>query len=180
MPSAAELSDAGIHFKVRETQFIHDISFRNGILSLPVFSAHDDTEKQILNLLAFEKLHPCTGHEVLSYISFMDNLVNTGRDVELLRSKGVIKNLLSSDEELAQQINLLGSGALMSPLSRLDDVQRMVSQHCKKPWNRWRASFAHSYLRNPWVFLSLLAAVILLIAAIIQTVYTVLSFYNKS
>jgi hypothetical protein len=110
----------------------------------------------------------------------MDNLVNTGRDVELLRSKGVIKNLLSSDEELAQQINLLGSGALMSPLSRLDDVQRMVSQHCKKPWNRWRASFAHSYLRNPWVFLSLLAAVILLIAAIIQTVYTVLSFYNKS
>ncbi|XP_066341914.1 UPF0481 protein At3g47200-like [Miscanthus floridulus] len=91
-----ELSDAGIRFKSSKTQFIHDINFKNGLLSLPVFKAHDDTKKHLLNLLAFEKLYPCTGHEVLSYVCFMDNLVNTGRDVELLRSKGVIKNLLSS------------------------------------------------------------------------------------
>jgi hypothetical protein len=122
MPSAAELSDDGIHFKVSKTQFICDISFGNDIISLSVFSAHYDTEKRILNLLAFEKLYPCTGHEVLSYISFMDNVVNIGRDVELLRSKGVIKHLLSSDEDLAHQINSLDSGALMSPFSRLDDA----------------------------------------------------------
>jgi len=96
MPSAAELSDGGIRFKSSKTQFIHDINFKNGVLSLPVFKAHDDTKKHLLNLLAFEKLYPCTGHEVLSYMCFMDNLVNTGRDVELLRSKGEIKNLLSS------------------------------------------------------------------------------------
>ena len=71
-------------------------NFKNGVLSLPVFKAHDDTKKHLLNLLAFEKLYPCTGHEVPSYTCFMDNLVNTRRDVELLRSKGVIKNLLSS------------------------------------------------------------------------------------
>lgn len=180
MPSAAELSDAGIRFKSSRTQFIHDINFTNGVLSMPVFKAHDDTEKHLLNLLAFEKLYPCTSHEVLSYMCFMDNLVNTGKDVELLRSKGVINNLLSSDEELAQLINSLGSGALMTPFSMLDDVQRMVSTHCKKPWNIWRATFAHTYLRNPWVFFSLLAAVILLVAAIVQTVYTVLPFYHKS
>ncbi|XP_066341915.1 UPF0481 protein At3g47200-like [Miscanthus floridulus] len=83
-----KLSDAGIRFKSSKTQFIHDINFKNGLLSLPVFKAHDDTKKHLLNLLAFEKLYPCTGHEVLSYVCFMDNLVNTGRDVELLRSKG--------------------------------------------------------------------------------------------
>jgi hypothetical protein len=180
MPSAAELSDAGIHFEVSKTQFIHDINFQNGVLSLPVFNAHDDTEKHLLNLFAFEKLYPCTGHEVLSYMFFMDNLINTERDVELLRSKGIIKNLLSSDEELAQLVNSLGSGALITPFSRLDDVQRMVSQHCRKPWNRWRASFAHTYLRNPWVFFSLLVAIILLVAAILQTVYTIIPFYHKS
>lgn len=180
MPSAVELSDAGIRFKSSKTQFIHDISFKNGVLHLPVFKAHDDTEKHLLNLLAFEKLYPYTGHEVLSYMSFMDNLINIDKDVELLRCKGVIKNLLSSDEELAQLVNSLGSGALMSPFSMLDNVQRMVSQHCKKPWNRWRASFAHTYLRNPWVFFSLLAAVILLVAAILQTVYTMIPFFHKS
>ncbi|XP_021317775.1 UPF0481 protein At3g47200 [Sorghum bicolor] len=114
MPSAAELCDAGVRFKSSKTQFINDISFKNGVLSLPVFKAHDDTNKHLVNLLAFEKLYPCTGHEVLSYMCFMDNLVNTGRDVELLRSKGVIKNLLSSDEELAQLITLLQNEAQLA------------------------------------------------------------------
>jgi hypothetical protein len=181
MPSAAELSDDGIHFKVSKTQFICDISFGNDIISLSVFSAHYDTEKRILNLLAFEKLYPCTGHEVLSYISFMDNVVNIGRDVELLRSKGVIKHLLSSDEDLAHQINSLDSGALMSPFSRLDDAHNdecNTGGGAQAPLTQ--SLFAHTYLRNPWVFLSLLVAVILLITAIIQTAYTILPFYNKS
>lgn len=180
MPSASELTDAGIKFEVSKTQFIHDINFKNGVLRLPVFNAHDDTEKHLLNLLAFEKLYPYTGHEVLAFMFFMDNLINTEKDVGLLRSKGVIKNLLSSDEELAQLVNSLGTGALMTPFSRLNVVQRMVSQHCRKPWNRWRATFAHTYLRNPWVFFSLLVAMILLVAAILSTVYTIIPFYHKN
>jgi hypothetical protein len=48
----------------------------------------------------------------------MDDLVNTERDVELLRSKGVIKNLLRSDENLAHQINSLSSGALYESLQQ--------------------------------------------------------------
>ncbi|XP_066342015.1 UPF0481 protein At3g47200-like [Miscanthus floridulus] len=103
MPSAAELSDAGIRFKSSKTQFIHDINFKNGVLSLPVFKAHDDTKKHLLNLLAFEKLYPCTGHEVPSYTCFMDNLVNTGRDVELLRSKGMEGEQQPENVEQQQQ-----------------------------------------------------------------------------
>ncbi|CAL4992839.1 unnamed protein product [Urochloa decumbens] len=180
MPPATELSEAGIHFEVSKTQFIHDINFENGVLSMPPFQAHDDTEKNLLNLLAFEKLHPGTGYEVLSYIFFMDNMINTERDVTLLRSKGLIENLLSSDKELAKLVNSLGNGSLMNPSSKLNDVQRMVNDHCGKPWNRWRASFVHKYLSNPWVFISLLAAIILLVATLLQAVYAVLPFYTKT
>ncbi|PUZ45108.1 hypothetical protein GQ55_8G194100 [Panicum hallii var. hallii] len=172
MPPAAELSEAGIHFKVSKTHFIHDIDFEDGVLSMPPFEAHDDTEKNLLNLLAFEKLHPGTRYEVLSYLFFMDNMINTERDVALLRSKELVENLLSSDEELAKLVNSLGSGSLMNPSSKLNDVQRMVKAHCKKPWNRWRASFVHKYLSNPWVFISLMAAFFLLVTTVL--------FYTKS
>ena len=41
-------------------------------------------------------------------------------------------------------VNGIGCEALMSPF-RFWDVQLKVSQHCKKVWNRWRASFVHMY-----------------------------------
>ena len=56
-----------------------------------MFEAEKVTEKM---------LHPSAGYEVLSYMFFMNTLINTERDVELLRSKGLIKNLLSSNKEL--------------------------------------------------------------------------------
>jgi len=37
----------------------------------------------------------------------------------------------------------------------------------------------NNYLSNPWVFISLVAAAILLIATIMQTIYTVVPFYTK-
>jgi len=39
--------------------------------------------------------------------------------------------------------------------------------------------FMNNYLSNPWVFISFVAAVILLIATIMQTIYTVVPFYTK-
>uniref|UniRef100_A0A0A8YYA2 Uncharacterized protein n=1 Tax=Arundo donax TaxID=35708 RepID=A0A0A8YYA2_ARUDO len=36
-----------------------------------------------------------------------------------------------------------------------------------------------SRLSNPWVFISLVAAVILLVCTLLQTVYTVAPFYTK-
>ena len=54
-----------------------------------------------------------------------------------------------------------------------------MKAHCKKRRNKWRAMFMKNYLSNPWVFISLVAAVILLIATIMQTIYTVVPFYTR-
>jgi hypothetical protein len=58
-------------------------------------------------------------------------------------------------------------------------VQWKLKAHCRKRRNRWRASFVKTYLRNPWVFISLVAAAILLVATLLQTVYTIVQFYTK-
>ncbi|XP_020201108.1 UPF0481 protein At3g47200 [Aegilops tauschii subsp. strangulata] len=179
MPSAIEIYEAGINFKVSETDSLLDVHFEQGVLSMPAVRVDECTEKRFLNLMAFERLHPAAGNAVTAYVIFMDNMISSAKDVALLRCKNIIESGLGSDEEVAKLLNnTLNKGGVMSPSSRLHDVQRQVNAHCMKSWNRWRANFIQTYLRNPWVFISLIATVILLVATLLQTVYTVAPFYK--
>jgi hypothetical protein len=64
--------------------------------------------------------------------------------------------------------------------SALDAVQRQVNGYFRQPWNMWRANLIHTYFRSPWAFLSLAAAVFLLVMTIMQTVYTVMPYYRPA
>jgi hypothetical protein len=64
------------------------------------------------------------------------------------------------------------------PGSKLGDVMWKVNRHCKKRRNKSRAIFMNTYLSNPWVITSMVAAFILLVAALLQTAYTVVPFYT--
>ncbi|XP_047050980.1 UPF0481 protein At3g47200-like [Lolium rigidum] len=179
MPPAMEIHEAGIIFKVSDTDNLLDVHFKHGVLSMPAMRVDEGTEKRFLNLMAFERLHPPAGNDVTAYVIFMDNMISSAKDVALLRSKMIIESGLGSDEEVAKLLNnTLNKGGVMSPSSRLHDVQRQVNAHCMKSFNRWRANFIQTYLRNPWVFISLVATVILLVATLLQTFYTVAPFYK--
>ncbi|KAL6654768.1 hypothetical protein ACP70R_008233 [Stipagrostis hirtigluma subsp. patula] len=177
--SAVELREAGVHIRKSDTLSIQDINFQNDILSIPPVEVKNGTEKIILNLIAFEQLHSNAGTHVTDYMIFMDNIIDSEKDVALLRSKGVLKNFLSSDKEAAKLFNTLCTGATLNPISKVGHVQWMVAANCSKPSNKWRAIFVHSYLSNPWVFISLMTAVIVLALTVLQTVYTVADFYKK-
>lgn len=181
MPSATELHEAGVHFKVSNScGFAGAVSFQEGVLSIPQIQFYDHIDRMLLNLMVLEKLHPCAGNGVMAFLILMDNLINTTKDVALLKSKGIIENGLGSDEAVANLMNsTLTNGSVMSPDSGLHDVLREVNAYRKKPWNSWRASLIHTYFSNPWVFISLVAATALLTATLMQTVYIVMPFYKK-
>ncbi|KAI4964727.1 hypothetical protein ZWY2020_059784 [Hordeum vulgare] len=88
MPSAMEIYESGIHFRVSDTDSLLDVD--------------DRTEKKFLNLMAFERLHPGAGNDVTAYVIFMDNIISSAKDVALLRSKNIIECGLGSDEEVAK------------------------------------------------------------------------------
>ncbi|KAL6654771.1 hypothetical protein ACP70R_008236 [Stipagrostis hirtigluma subsp. patula] len=117
--------------------------------------------------------------DATDYMIFTDNIIDSEKDVALLRSKGVLKNSLSSDKEAAKLFNALCRGATLNPISKVGHVQWMLDAHFSKPWNKWRAIFVHSYLSNPWVFISLMTAVVVLALTVLQTVYTVADFYKE-
>ncbi|KAI3412364.1 Glycerophosphodiester phosphodiesterase [Psidium guajava] len=174
--SATELDEAGIRFKKSKTDSLKDISFSKGVLRLPMIVVDDTTESMFLNLIAFERFHVGAGNEVTSYIFFMDNIIDNERDVALLHARGIIQNAIGSDRAVAKLFNSLSKDVTLEPDSTLDAVHKKVSRYCKKPWNVWRSNLIHTYFRNPWAILSLIAAIFLFALTIIQTVYAVLSY----
>uniref|UniRef100_A0A8R7RA15 Uncharacterized protein n=1 Tax=Triticum urartu TaxID=4572 RepID=A0A8R7RA15_TRIUA len=173
--SAVGLYEAGIQFKPSKTLSLHDIRFRRGTLSMPTVSVDDSTEYMFLNMMAFERLHAGAGNDVTGYVFFMDNIIDSAKDVALLSSKGIIQNAIGSDQAVAKLFNTISRDVVLEPNSALDAVQRQGL--LRQPWNMWRANLIHTYFRSPWAFLFLAAAVFLLGMTVMQTVYTVLQFY---
>ncbi|KAF8694371.1 hypothetical protein HU200_038295 [Digitaria exilis] len=177
--SALELYEAGIRFKKGHSESLHDIRFRHGVLSMPAVTVDDSTEFMFLNMMAFERLHVGAGNDVTAYVFFMDNIIDSAKDVALLSTSGIIQNAVGSDKAVAQLFNSISKDVVLEADSALDVVHQRVNAYCRKPWNLWRANLIHTYFRSPWAFMSLAAAVFLLVMTIMQTVYTVLPYYQQ-
>ncbi|CAN4090353.1 unnamed protein product [Withania somnifera] len=100
----------------------------------------------------------------------MDYLIDSEKDVSLLGQQGIIKNEIGEGKEVANFFNKIGKGVSMSSNFYYKEECRKLDRHCKKPWNRMKASLKHNYFYSPWAGASTIGAIILLILTAIQTV----------
>ncbi|KAI3836085.1 hypothetical protein MKW98_016389 [Papaver atlanticum] len=176
--SVTNLHESGVKFE-RSTNFCHltDIRVEGHVLKLPVVDIDDTTESKLLNLMAFERFHVGAGNEVTSYVYFMDNIIDSSEDVKILKSSGVLINSIGSDKAVARLFNELTKDAMPDSENMLEKVvQKQLDKHCRNKWNEWRATLNHTYFKNPWALLSLLAAVLLLALTISQTFYSIYGY----
>ncbi|OAY70178.1 hypothetical protein ACMD2_12635 [Ananas comosus] len=94
----------------------------------------------------------------------MTGIITSAKDVSLLNSEGIVQRLIESDKALAEMFNRLSKDLVLDPGSSLDNVHRMVSGYCQKPWRRLRANLVrtYAYFRSPLAAVPLAAASILL------------------
>ncbi|KAF7124155.1 hypothetical protein RHSIM_Rhsim12G0027000 [Rhododendron simsii] len=176
---AMELGDARIRFKKSGSASLDDISFTGGVLSLPPIVVDDTTESTFLNLTAFERFHHVfLGCEVTSYIFFMSKIIESAEDVNLLRTGGIIKNALGSDDDVVKLFNSLSKDLTPDPLTILYGLHGKVNRYWKE--RRVRVYIMKNYFRNPWAMLSLIAAVFLFFFTLAQTAYTILSYHDPA
>ncbi|MQL97147.1 hypothetical protein Taro_029834 [Colocasia esculenta] len=180
IPCIVELGDAGIKFRRQpKASSPLDVAFKDGILHIPPLTIQDNTNSVFRNLTAFEQCCPNTGRYFSIYITFLDCLINTAKDVAILQQCSIIDNMLGSEEEVAQLINQLGKDLTLDLDSRhhyLAQVFAEVNGHCESKWHKYRATCMRDYFSTPWSMLSLLAAIALLFMTLIQVVYAVLSY----
>lgn len=89
MHNADKLYGNGINFKVVEEEELSvEVSLKNGCLMIPCFKADDEVEVTLRNIMALEQCHYPFNAYVCSYVMFLDFLVDTDKDVDLLVEKG--------------------------------------------------------------------------------------------
>ncbi|OMO53035.1 hypothetical protein CCACVL1_28930 [Corchorus capsularis] len=177
MHCATELQEAGIRFRKAEGSSIFDFKFEDGTMKIPTLEIDDHTECFLRNLIAFEQFFPGRSlNHVTDYMNFMDCLINSTKDVELLRQRGIINNWLGNDEVIATMFNTLGDSVSISRYSFYSEVFNNVNIYCSRRWNKWIANLKHNYFNSPWALVSILAAVVLLQLTLLQTVFSILSY----
>ncbi|XP_057492085.1 UPF0481 protein At3g47200-like [Actinidia eriantha] len=182
--SAMDLHEAGIRFKLSRTTSLKDISFSDGVLSLPLIVVDDSTESTLLNLIAFERLHIGAGTEVTNYVFFMGCILKSTRDVSLLESQHIILNAIGSDKAIVEFFMSLSKKITLDLEDELNRVQEQLIMYRGKPFNRLRAHIVHTYhvstQWSPWAYWSIIAAILLFTLSMLQTLYTIYPYYRPN
>ncbi|KAL5721378.1 hypothetical protein ACHQM5_005030 [Ranunculus cassubicifolius] len=173
---ATELRRAGITFRKSVADNLFEIKFCKGVLEIPALRIQDTTESIFRNMIAFEQCcHGCT-HLISSYVVFMDSLINTAQDVELLQNKRIIGNYLGGEEQIADLFNNICKEVAVKDFY-FADLSDQVDAYYKTRWHVWKATLKRDYFSNPWAIISVVAAIFLLGLTVLQSVYTVMSYY---
>jgi hypothetical protein len=180
IPCVIELVQAGVKFKVgsRNKYSLHNITFKDGVMTIPQRFVSEDSESLYRNLIAFEQCDPSKDFKVTSYAKLADDLINSSQDVDFLKNQGILKIYLSA-EDVASIFKMLYRNVSVGAFV-YSDLYREVNAYCRRPWNRWRAMLMRDYFGNPWTILSLNAAVLILVFTFSETIYSVLSYYRRT
>ncbi|MCD9645351.1 hypothetical protein HAX54_034207 [Datura stramonium] len=184
MPNATELLEAGVRFRkfenLRDSKSLFDIKFDNGVISIPNFQVVDDTETLLRNIIAYEQQSfDVQLRYFTDFAIIMDHLIESDKEVNLLRRKGIIENWIGEDKEVASLFNKIGNGVSISSDFYYKEECIKAVKHRKKPWNRMKASLRHNYFKSPWVGASTVAAIVLLLLTTIQTILAVIDGVTK-
>ncbi|XVF50073.1 hypothetical protein PTKIN_Ptkin04bG0064900 [Pterospermum kingtungense] len=169
---ATELAEAGIKFIKLDSnrlesnaKSLFDLKFTDGKMEIPTFVIGDNTERLFRNLMAYE-LFVQGSTSVIDYVTLIDNLVNTARDVKLLCSSGVIVNMLGDDEAVGQMLNKLRDYVtLCGDTFFYEKIFVEVQQHCARPWNTWKAKLRHDSFTTPCSGIAFFCALLVALAS---------------
>ncbi|EXB67205.1 hypothetical protein L484_025683 [Morus notabilis] len=184
IPSVTELSKSGVRFSPTNGS-LSTITFdpKTVIFYLPTISLDVNTEAILRNLIAYEASNAYGPLVFTRYTELMNGIIDTEDDVKLLRERGVILNRLKSDEEVANLWNGMSKSIRLTKVPFLDKVIEDVNTYHNGRWKVKFGKFMKLYVFGSWRFLTLLAAVLMLLLMGLQafcSVYTCARIFHVS
>ena len=169
-----ELMAAGIRIKRSPTRHLRDISFHSyGItacLRIPPITIDNSTKTLFLNLIAYE-MSSNVPHDFISYLRFLDSLIDHADDVKELQSAGVLQNYLGTHEQVAEFFNTVSSN-LESNFHAYKDVRVKIRKHLKGQYNNklkmWITKGLNVYFDSPWTIIAWVVATLVLFFTAVQ------------
>ncbi|XXG55051.1 hypothetical protein AAC387_Pa03g2785 [Persea americana] len=180
IPCAFELQQVGIKFKKGDEGSFLDVKFQDGAIKIPPLKVEDGTNSLLLNFVAFEECYLKCGLCFTAYAAFMDCLINSGKEVGILCSNGIIAHSSSgSNEDVAALFNKVAREVIINDRDfYLAGVFDKVNVYRKSRWHVWRAILLRNY-NNPWAIISLLAAMLILFFTFSRTFFSVYEYFEE-
>ncbi|KAJ9702534.1 hypothetical protein PVL29_004327 [Vitis rotundifolia] len=178
IPTATHLREGGVRFKLHEEDKpLLGIEYSRGVLRIPSLILKEKSESLFRNLIAFEQCHSREhANYITDYIYLMDQLIDTTNDVNLLVRKRIISSHLGDSIAVKNLFNRLLIGAELSrDTFHFSGIYVELSEHLASPWNSWKATLRHDYFCSLWRGASTIAAVILLLLTLLQTIFSAMS-----
>ncbi|KAG5521874.1 hypothetical protein RHGRI_034188 [Rhododendron griersonianum] len=169
---------AGVRFEKGTPDDILNIKFSDGLFKIPPIRIRGNSESLFQNLIAYEQCDRHCTDKFTSYAVFLDCLINTSKDADLLCDERIIAHALST-EDLAILFNGLYNDTLVYEFY-YGGVSQKVNEYHRSRWPTWRAILKRGYFNNPWSISSFIAAILILAFTFLQTLFTILSFTNKT
>ncbi|XP_054779939.1 UPF0481 protein At3g47200-like [Prosopis cineraria] len=183
--TATKLQEAGVSFEKVFDKNLLDIQFKKltilswflclgcipkftcfkARLQIPQLKIDSTTECVLRNLIAFEQCHYANQPYICNYVSFIDSLIHTTDDVDLLVEKEVIIHELGSDKEVATLVNSLCKQVVVDKTCYKDLINDL-NGHYQNEWYRTMASLRLVYFRDAWRASSTLVAIAVLVFTI--------------
>uniref|UniRef100_A0A6N2LD51 Uncharacterized protein n=1 Tax=Salix viminalis TaxID=40686 RepID=A0A6N2LD51_SALVM len=167
--NAVMLRQAGMKFQVTEDKCLVNITFEKGVLKIPRLEVDYCFERLVRNIMAFEQCFTPFEAYVCNYIMFMDLLIDSAEDVDLLAENRIIQNLLGDDAALSDMMNKLCE-TIPDTYTCYDDICGKMNAYYENPWNHRKATLKLVYFADIWRGTGTVAAAILLILTLIQTI----------
>ncbi|KAF1002976.1 UPF0481 protein At3g47200-like [Apium graveolens] len=177
--STSELQEAGVRFIPLPSGGLFEVLFNKltGELRIPQLTVNGTTETFFRNVIALEQCLYSTKH-ITSYVIFMDSLINTSKDVDLLVKHKIIDNLLGEEQLVADLFNNLHKEAVedqrefyfADTCKDLNEYSKDWFHQWRSSWFKWKLMLRNNYFSNPWSVISFIAATIVVVLTIVQTV----------
>ncbi|XP_011011198.1 PREDICTED: UPF0481 protein At3g47200-like isoform X1 [Populus euphratica] len=157
--SVNELKNVGISFMPSNTRVFTDVKFKNtllgGALLIPPLSIEEETKPLLLNLAAFETCGGWYSKKCTSYVCFMRSLIDKPEDVKELRSKGILRTTIGSDDQIAQIFKEITTNLAPNP-SAYNAVKSSVESHYRSSVKRWilenKGPFSRAVVKYSFIY----------------------------
>jgi len=157
--SVNELKNVGISFMPSNTRVFTDVKFKNtllgGALLIPQLSIEEETKPLLLNLAAYETCAGWYSATCTSYVCFMRSLIDKPEDVKELRSKGILRTTIGSDDQIAQIFKEITTNLAPKPTA-YTKVKRSVESHYRSSVKRWiienKGPFSRAVVKYSFIY----------------------------
>ncbi|XP_027923718.1 uncharacterized protein LOC114181453 [Vigna unguiculata] len=178
--TASQLMEAGLKFKVSPNKSFLDLTYIDGVLSMPVLNINGSTEIFFRNMMAYEYYHHSATKVLIQYVTILNFLIHTEKDVNILIDNKIILNWTGDAKTVVTIINHLNSSFSMPDfIPHYFSICNSLNKFYENPCNKLKASLRQGYFNTPWKKLSTCTAVLLVFLALAQTTFSAISLAKK-